>query len=401
MLTGEENELLTQVSRGTPCGELLRRYWHPVAVAGELTEKKPIKAVKILNEELVVYRDNTGKYGLVGEHCPHRLASLAYGRVDEQGIRCPYHGWKFDGTGRCLEQPAEPPGSTFKDRIKHVAYPVEYLGGLLYGYLGPAPAPLLSRWDVLLWQFGKRWIVKESIIDCNWLQAMENSVDPSHLFWLHGDTAHLQRRVKKYAEEHQFLRFEFGIHKRRTTSPLATGGGAQVDQHPLLFPTILRHVALYQENGGHRHNLQIRVPVDDRRTQVFRVNFVPMNTESSPPGAPVPWRFTALKTGPREYKMDMVPAQDSMAWETQGAIADRTQERLGAGDEGIIMLRKLLREQIDIVCRGGEPMGLIREPENNRIIELEVVNDRIGLHTPYSESGYATSTSNVQRSMSA
>jgi 5,5'-dehydrodivanillate O-demethylase len=386
MLTREENELLTQVSRGTPCGELLRRYWHPVAVAGELTEEKPIRAVKILDEELVVYRDKAGNYGLVGEHCPHRLASLAYGRVDQEGIRCPYHGWKFDGAGRCLEQPAEPRGSTFKDRIKHVAYPVEYLGGLVYGYLGPAPAPLLPRWDVLVWQYGKRWIVKESIIECNWLQPMENSVDPSHLFWLHGDTAHLMPRIRKYAEEHKFIRFEFGINKRRATLPIATGGEPQVDEHPLLFPTVLRHVAPYQDNGGHRHNLQIRVPVDDRRTQVFRVNFVPTDAEVSPPEAPVPWRFRALKTGPREYKMNMVSAQDSMAWETQGAIADRAEERLGAGDEGIIMLRKLLREQIEIVRAGGEPMGLIRDPKKNRIIELDVINDRIGLHAPYTEA---------------
>ena len=102
MLTREENELLTRIGRGTPCGELLRRYWHPVAAVGELTEQTPIRPVKILDEELVVFRDKQGKYGLVGEHCPHRLASLAYGRVDDEGIRCPYHGWKFDRTGKCL-----------------------------------------------------------------------------------------------------------------------------------------------------------------------------------------------------------------------------------------------------------------------------------------------------------
>jgi 5,5'-dehydrodivanillate O-demethylase len=274
MLTREENQLLTQVGRGTPCGELLRRYWHPVAAVGELREEKPIRAVKILGEELVVYRDKKGGYGVVGEHCPHRLASLAYGRIEEDGIRCPYHGWKFDRTGKCLEQPAEPPDSTFKNRIKHVAYPVELLGGLLFAYLGPEPKPLLPRWDVLVWQNGKRWILKESIIECNWLQPMENSVDPSHLFWLHGDTAHLAPRVKKYAERHEFIRFEYGIKKRRTTLPYATGEGSQVDEHPLLFPTILRHVAPADDGKAHRHNLQIRVPVDDHHTQVFRVNFV-------------------------------------------------------------------------------------------------------------------------------
>lgn len=380
MLTREENELLTQVSRGTPCGELLRRYWHPVAAAAELTEEKPIRAVKILGEELVVYRDKKGNFGLVGEHCPHRSASLAYGRVDEEGIRCPYHGWKFDCTGRCLEQPAEPAGSTFKDRIKHVAYPVQCLGGLIYAYLGPAPAPLLPRWDVLVWEHGKRWIVKDSLIDCNWLQAMENSVDPAHLFWLHGDTAHLAPRVKKYAEKHEFIRFEYGIKKRRTTLPLATGGKPEVDEHPLLFPSILRHVATDKGGKGHRHNLQIRVPVDDTHTQVFRVNFVPHDTERSLPDAAVPLRLAQLKFGPREYDMTLVSAQDSMAWETQGPLTDRTREHLGIEDEGVIELRKMLREQIDRVQHGLEPLGVIRDPTKNRLIDLGVFNERIGLY---------------------
>src|ERR671923_435101 len=334
MLTREENDMLTQVGRGKPAGEMLRRYWMPVACAGELTDEKPIKAFRLLGEDLVVYRDRKGRYGVVGERCPHRSASLAFGHVDEEGIRCPYHGWKYDCTGRCLEQPAEPETGGFKDKIKHTAYPVEKMGGLLWAYLGPEPRPLLPRWDVLAWENGKRWIEKHEIYNCNWLQPMENSVDPSHLYWLHGDTAHLAPRVKKYAETHEFIIFEFGIKKRRTTLALATGGRSQVDEHPLLFPTVLRHVAPYEEGKGHRHNLQIRVPVDDHHTQVFRVNFVPSETDESPPDAPVPFRYSELKTGPREYKMNMVSAQDSMAWETQGYITDRTAEHLGVADEG-------------------------------------------------------------------
>ena len=380
MLSREENQLLTQVGRGTPCGELLRRYWHPVAAVGELREEKPIRAVKILGEELVVYRDKKGGYGVVGEHCPHRLASLAYGRIEEDGIRCPYHGWKFDRTGKCLEQPAEPPDSTFKNSIKHVAYPVELLGGLLFAYLGPEPKPLLPRWDVLVWQNGKRWILKESIIECNWLQPMENSVDPSHLFWLHGDTAHLAPRVKKYAERHEFIRFEYGIKKRRTTLPYATGEGSQVDEHPLLFPTILRHVAPADDGKAHRHNLQIRVPVDDHHTQVFRVNFVPSPSEKTAADDEVPVQFSRLKDGPRGYNLRMVSAQDSMAWETQGKVTDRTQEHLGTGDEGVMALRRLLKEQIERVQQGLDPLGIIRDPAKNEIIDLGVINERIGLH---------------------
>ena len=191
MLTREENEILTQVGRGKPAGEMLRRYWMPVACVGELTDEKPIKPFRLLGEDLVVYRDRKGRYGVVGEQCPHRSASLAFGRVDEEGIRCPYHGWKFDCTGKCLEQPAEPASGGFKDKIKHTAYPVEKMGGLLWAYLGPEPRPLLPRWDVLCWENGKRWIEKHEVYNCNWLQPMENSVDPSHLYWLHGETAHL------------------------------------------------------------------------------------------------------------------------------------------------------------------------------------------------------------------
>jgi len=128
-----------------------------------------------------------------------------------------------------------------------------------------------------------------------------------------------------------------------------------------------------------RHNLQIRVPVDDRHTQVFRANFVPLDNERTPADAPVPCKFTPLKTAPREYRMDMVSAQDSMAWETQGSLTDRTTEHLGVGDEGIIELRKLLKEEIERVQQGLDPLGVIRDPAQNRLIDLGVLNERIGL----------------------
>ncbi|MGH7824654.1 MAG: Rieske 2Fe-2S domain-containing protein [Candidatus Binatia bacterium] len=380
MLTRDENEFLTRVGRGAPAGELLRRYWQPAAAAGELTDEKPIKAVKLLGEELVVYRDKKGNYGLVGEHCPHRMASLAFGRVDEEGIRCPYHGWKYDRTGKCLEQPAEPEERSYKDKIKHIAYPVEKLGGLLFAYLGPEPKPLLPRWDVLAWENGKRWIEVHEILRCNWLQPMENSVDPSHLYWLHGDSAHLGRSVERYQEEHEFLPFEFGIMKRRRTPGKKPGDDPQIDQHPLVFPNALRHVFRTTRTEGRiRHNLQIRVPVDDSNTQVYVVYFEPSETEHSPVDWNAPFEYFPIRDEQGRYRLDQVLVQDAMAWETQGAITDRTQEHLGAGDEGIIIFRKLLREQIEIVRNGGEPLGVIHDPQTNRIIEFDVINERIGL----------------------
>jgi 5,5'-dehydrodivanillate O-demethylase oxygenase subunit len=144
MLSKEENEQLTHVGPGTPMGELLRRYWWPVAGSSELTEH-PVKQVKILGESLVLYRDRKGRPGLVGDTCPHRRVAMIYGIPEEDGLRCAYHGWKFNRDGRCIEQPAEAPDSTYKDRLSIEAYPVEELGGMLFAYLGPQPAPLLPR----------------------------------------------------------------------------------------------------------------------------------------------------------------------------------------------------------------------------------------------------------------
>jgi len=380
MLTREENESLARVGKGTPAGELLRRYWVPAAVAAEISDEKPIQAVRLAGEDLVIYRDKTGRYGLVGEHCPHRKASLAFGRVDEEGIRCPYHGWKYDGAGKCLEQPAEPESGGFKDKIKHTAYPVEKLGGLLWAYLGPEPRPLLPRWDVLAWEKGRRWIEKHEVYHCNWLQPMENSVDPSHLFWLHGDTAHLANTVERYEEEHRFIPFKYGIMKQRRTPGRKPGEAARLDQHPLVFPITLRHVfRTLKTDGLLRHNLQIRVPVDDTHTQVYVVYFTPDETMHSAADGDAPWEYFPIRNERGEYRLEHVLVQDAMAWETQGGLTDRTQEHLGVGDEGIILLRKVLREQIEIVQRGGEPLGVVRDPVENRLIEFDVINERVGL----------------------
>lgn len=386
-----ENEMLTRVGAGTPAGELLRRYWHPVAVAGELTEEKPIKRVTLLGEKLVVFRlklaegETQPRYGLVAEQCRHRLASLAYGRVDHEGIRCPYHGWKYSLEGRCLETPPEPSDSEYYREIRQPAYPVQKLAGLLFAYLGPLPAPLLPRWDALAREDGKRWVTVESVIDCNWLQPMENSVDPSHLYWLHGyafKSGHLEAHMAQYQEKHEFIRFEYGIMKRRITPGKKPGDPAMVDEHPLIFPTALRHVSNEirgQREKLYRHNIQIRVPIDDTHTQVYRVNFVPTATDRSPADVDPPYEYRPLKDETGEYFMNVVSAQDSMAWETQGPVTDRTQEHLGAADRGIVMLRRLLREQIEIVQKGGEPMGVIRDPGKNTIINFDVINERIGL----------------------
>src|ERR1041384_7169191 len=159
MLTAEENEYLTRVGPGTPAGELLRRYWHPVAIAADLTAESPTKFVRILGEDLVLFRTPNDEVGLLHDRCAHRGASLSYGRVEERGLACAYHGWLYDFAGDCLECPAEPAGRTFHRTLKQKSYPVQEYLNLVWAYMGPAPAPVLTPYDTLFRRDGHRTIV--------------------------------------------------------------------------------------------------------------------------------------------------------------------------------------------------------------------------------------------------
>ena len=245
MLTKEANERLTQVGLGTPMGALLRRYWYPIATLPELVTE-PVLAVTVLGENLALYRTDGGDLGLVAQRCPHRGASLAYGIAEADGLRCAYHGWKFDGAGSCLEQPAEPAESAFKNRVRVPAYPVQEMGGLIWAYLGPPPVPLLPRYDLFVRDDLEREI-GITRLPCNWLQIMENSLDPVHLEYLHSMYMNyvLKRQGKppasqtKHHERIAFDVFEYGIVKRR----LWVGDSEDSDEwqvgHPILFPNIL------------------------------------------------------------------------------------------------------------------------------------------------------------------
>jgi 5,5'-dehydrodivanillate O-demethylase oxygenase subunit len=322
MLSLEENQLLTQVGPGTPAGHLLRRYWQAIAPAVELTEMKPKKRVRILGEDLLLYRDRSGGYGLVGEHCSHRGASLYYGFIEDDGIRCPYHGWKYDACGKCLEQPFENPATGYKDKIQHPAYPVEKQAGLLFAYMGPPDKkPLLPKWDLLVRQDGLKKIDVCEALRCNWLQAMENSVDPTHTYYLHS--------------------------------------------HPLIFPNIL----FVPVRTGYA--MHFRTPIDDLNTAVFQYRFSPTEDGRVPeqPEDP-PIEYISTKNRDGEFHLDHFASQDHMAWESQGAVASRDREHLGESDRGIIMFRQLLTEQIKAVQNGADPIGTNRDPRHDEVIQL-------------------------------
>ncbi len=372
MLTQEENELLTRVGRGTPGGELLRRYWHVVAAAAEITEEKPKKKVRVLGEDLVLYRDRSGTYGLVAEHCAHRGASLYYGFVEDDGIRCAYHGWKYDACGNCLEQPFESPEADFKDKISQPAYPVEKLAGLLFAYLGPPEKkPLLPKWDILTRRDGVRRLEIYQVLECNWLQAMENSVDPVHTYYLHAHTLRLRgtsqgayyyRPVEKLEFEVEVHPAWVGIQKRRF---FAGEAGPVEAPHPLIFPNMLLVPAT------NSYNMHFRTPVDDYNTQIFHVRFNPTKDGNAveQPEIP-PAQFVSTRNEAGEFHMENFPSQDQMAWETQGGVANRPNEHLGESDRGVTLFRKLLRDQLRAVENGGDPLGINRDPKKDEVIRL-------------------------------
>jgi 5,5'-dehydrodivanillate O-demethylase len=372
VLTAAEQELLTRVGPGTPMGELLRRYWLPVAGSSEVRAGGRAVPVRLLGEDLALFRTSAGEPGLVDARCPHRGTSLAYGFADDEALRCPYHGWRFDPAGRCVEIP-EPGGTTtLQDRARTPAYPVRELGGLVFAYLGPAPPPVLPRYDLFVWEGALRDIGR-AVVPCNWLQIMENSVDPVHVEWLHGHHLAAVRsaggqpaptRYRRHHTEIGFEEFEHGILKRRVVE-----GGSRDDDdwrvgHPLVFPVMVRV-------GAHRqHRFQIRVPMDDTHTlHLWYSCYLP------PPGAPpveqddipvydVPFRDE------RDFIVDFVDGGDIMTWVAQGPIADRTRELLTATDQGVVMLRRLLLEQVERVRRGEDPLGVLRAPDTPDVIEL-------------------------------
>ena len=183
-LTREENELLTLTGSGTPCGEVLRRYWQPVALSEELPFGGPPIPVCILSEDLVLFRDESGRPGLLGLHCAHRGADLSYGRLENGGLRCIYHGWLYDIHGGCLEQPGEPSGSMFHERIRQRAYPCHEVADIIFAYMGPGEPPIFPDYPPLLAAAEYR-VSKKRFAECNFLQSHEGNLDPEHLSFFH------------------------------------------------------------------------------------------------------------------------------------------------------------------------------------------------------------------------
>jgi 5,5'-dehydrodivanillate O-demethylase len=338
-----------------------RRYWQPFEAACVVDEAQVVP-VRLLGEDLVVYRAKNGEYGLVQQRCPHRSALLQDGWVDEEGIRCPYHGWYFNAQGRCLAQPYDDlnGSGTFKDRVEITSYPVQELGGLLWAYLGPLPAPLIPRWETFV-EDGSIREIGVTVLPCNWMQIAENTLDPVHVEWLHvnqanqlairrGEPPPIEARLHLKVD---FVPFEYGIYKRRLMEGDPVDSPDWTVGHPLIFPATL----------AHRHEFQLRVPIDDTTTLHFHYRTVPVGPEG-PTSRAVVKQIPQRPTG-KETLLETILQQDFSAWVGQGPVTPRHLEMLGKSDRGIAMFRSMLRQAIEDVQAGVDPIGIIRDPEEN------------------------------------
>ena len=362
-------DVLTKTGADTPMGQLLRRYWWPIAGVSEL-DKNPTRAVRLMGEDLVLYKDLSGTFGLMERHCRHRRADMLYGLVEPCGLRCSYHGWLYDETGRCTAQPYEDqahPEARLKDQVRMTAYPVRALGGLIWAYLGPEPAPLVPDWEFFSWQNGFRQIVI-SEIPCNWFQAQENSIDPVHFEWTHANWAiRAAGKTGPYSPTHtriDFEEFPYGFQYKRTR--------IDTDETDRLWR--IGRVCLWPNALFTGNHIEFRVPIDDETM------------------LSITWHFARVPKGREPYVQDSIPTwygpirddktgrwitshvmnQDFLMWVGQGAVADRAKEYLATSDRGIVQIRNRFLSDLAGLDEGKDPKAIIRDPSANRAIALPV-----------------------------
>ncbi len=426
MLSVKENEMLTSVGPGTPMGTLLRQYWYPIAASQEL-ETSPFrtKEVRILAEDLVLFRDRSGQLGLVDRWCSHRRVNLAYGVVEEDGLRCQYHGWKFDHTGACIEQPFEEtvhPDGRFREKCGVAGYSTKEVAGLIFAYMGPQPAPEFPMWEPLAWDNAVRDIgITE--LPCSWLQCQENSVDPVHSEWLHGHFGSFVRTLEHYdgmADKSTRTRmhnnsgvlhlktlkigfdvFEHGIVKRRIVEGMTEEDESWAVGHPILFPNILL------VGNQFSCSLQFRVPIDESRT-----SHVTLHTFRAAPGAEapvqenVPVRYVPLFDANGNWtNQEFTLNQDYMAWASQGPIAQRNKEKLGESDKGLILFRRLIKQQLAKLERGEDPLNVFRDSDQARYVALPLEHLTYGVKNPKAptylplEAGWSSDASLIEQTL--
>ncbi|MEP4194099.1 MAG: aromatic ring-hydroxylating dioxygenase subunit alpha [Aliishimia sp.] len=394
MLSQELNDRITRVGPGTPAGAVLRQYWQPAALLDELNTKRPVVPVKLLGEDLVLFRNDDGELGLIERACPHRGADLCYGRLEDNGLRCPFHGWHFDRTGQCVEQPGEPEGSVMHNQIKLTSYPVIERNGIVFAYLGTGAPPEFPNFDCFrapsthVFAFKGLW-------ECNWLQALEVGIDPAHASFLHrflededpadsygkqfrdkaGDTnIPMTKLLRDYPRpEIQVEDTDYGL--RLIALRHLEDGRTHVRVTNQIFPQAIS-IPMSRE----MIITQWHVPVDDETCYWYsmftsftaavdkdKMRDQRLKEHRLPDYAPLKNKRNTYGYDPEEQAKETytgmgldINVHDQWAVESPGRIFDRTKEHLGKTDIGIIRYRRMLRAAIDELERdnvGALPMG--------------------------------------------
>jgi phenylpropionate dioxygenase-like ring-hydroxylating dioxygenase large terminal subunit len=370
---GTSEDGLVRVGPGTPAGEMFRRYWHPVAASAKLKDL-PV-AVKVLGEELVLFRDRRGNPGLVYPRCIHRGTSLFYGRVEEAGIRCCYHGWLFDTQGKCLEQPCEPNGGVNLERYVQPWYPVEERYGLVFAYLGPPEQkPTLPRYDLLEDLEGgayELFVDDDHIIsgdpqpDYNWLQKAENSLNPFHVYILHNNIS--REQFHRYFTVRPKVEWSYTDHGIKAVTERRTEGKIVYRINDVVFPNL----SIVGNPLAHEFDRSVvigwKVPVDDYHTMdMVIIRAKPEIIELVRSGGyskalfPKLWVDMSIEDHQRE-------PGDYEAQVSQGPITLHTEENLVTSDTGIAMYRRMLRAAVKDVAEGKTPFGVSFDPDAPRV----------------------------------
>jgi phthalate 4,5-dioxygenase len=410
MVSAEQNELMTRIGTGTPAGDLLRNYWQPVALVDELQGPRPVKAVRLLGEDLVIFKDQN-QYGLIARLCAHRGADLAYGRLESGGLRCSFHGWLYDAGGKCRETPAEPEGSRLCEHIRQKAYPVTERSGILFAYLGAGEPPAFPHLDCFVAP-GEYTFAFKGYWDCNWLQALEVGIDPAHASWLHkffedeDPAASYGRQFRATPADSQVPmskvlreldRPEIRVERTAYGMRLETLRRLNESKTHLRVTNILFPQAFVIPMSPEMTISQWHVPVDDYGCywySIFTSFGAPVDKDTmrnqrlktypAPDYKPIysrknSWGFSAEEQQSQTFTgmgFD-INIHDQWACESQGRIQDRTRENLGSTDKGIALYRRILLDSIR-KNQAGERPPMVLDARSAREITGPPAVDGIG-----------------------
>jgi phenylpropionate dioxygenase-like ring-hydroxylating dioxygenase large terminal subunit len=390
MLNAADNELLCRTNPGTPMGELFRRFWLPALLSDELPgpDCPPIRH-RILGEDLVAFRDSDGRIAFLREACPHRKASLFLGRNEEGGLRCVYHGWKFDVSGQCVDLPSEPPESNFRDKIQTTAYPGAEWGGLIWVYMGPeSRRPGLPQYDWCVGQPSPHLKVWKWLQESNYAQGLEGNIDSTHVSFLHrwftGGTGGTRSEIADGAPRLTAQETDFGF-------IYGAMRGASNDEHYWrVTPFVMPSYTVIPNPNGSSGGL-ILVPQDDEHTWWFTIATREPDPSQPPYVTLIPGTWRQERNSDNNYLIDRemqrtvnytgLPTnrvQDAAVTESMGAFVDRSDEHLGTSDTAIIFMRKLLIAAAHGLQQGIEP-AIFSDPSLFRVRPIDMITAKTDL----------------------